>query len=983
MANRNKGLINSRHLDLVHLHMRTSISNNRIVRSSRGQTLVIAIMVMFILSVVAAVFIALVARNLFRSERFSNVDVVAQIAEAGIRYADQMLTSSEDGADWRPVPDNHGVITPGNPFTGVEPVPDTGDDDGDGKPNWQEMRDSYPDFKWTRAYWPTELPTGSAPGTGYAGPSGGFTTFHTGEGRFLLRVSYNPDPRDPFSKYIKIESIGRWGVFDNEDPTTWRPYAQSNLRREITAYKPIGITDYLRFITNKGNRSMDFPLGCPGYDVNMGRAEPSDSARNNWFRGGPIRVNGNLVWYGNSVNLYLRGALPIGAPAGSTSDLIPIDAVEVAGEIKVSDPNLKVWLTRMDTDGNRIDSNPIQLFPSDSASFTTASGFYRDGSDLTDTSRAARGVKRIEPPLIDQPDLTKSINRYQLLTLYSGERVLTTVSGRRRWLNLAQYGWGRGVYISNNRDKQDESETLVGGCTQRADWLKPNSPLSTYWKGPFYVPPAAVIILHPNDTDGDGQADFTIIRSDTTSSGAKFVWRDAWGEVREDWGGTVTMPYPDPNRGRVIYKRRLDGTFDMSQKKVFDGNGVIYAEGNIRIRGMLPPGMQLTVVSNETIYIDGNLLKYRNWQTPADDAGGNLDPWRGADNTCGLALLARENICVNTTQFFSPLNSLSAENVGSDSNDGQPPFHVKVTNSPDTQLKCAFDFGPWESENGSANPPNDWILYLRHRGDHGPSYINAWLNPTSALPDWGILYLNTAWTLPDGASHTPVTRLLSHVWGVGDPDFNFSGMGIGSRAACDAFPLSDPDINARLVTAPGSMNLLQIGLDQTTYTRENDGISRIAVQPMDIRIEAILYAQEGSFFVIPGDWFNPDPSDVPGNPRVGVRPMFPYFGQPLDCRIIIDGAIAENMPAAISDVEEWMAKWGNIPERYGSSNVRTAHPGEGFTVLYDDHAGWPYSDLRRVPKPTKPIRTDKFGRILPMAPKLPVSSSLIYFGDVM
>jgi len=106
-------------LDLVHLHMRTSISNNRIIRSSRGQTLVIAIMVMFILSVVAAVFIALVARNLFRSERFSNVDVVAQIAEAGIRYADQMLTSSEDGADWRPVPDNHGVITPGNPFTGV------------------------------------------------------------------------------------------------------------------------------------------------------------------------------------------------------------------------------------------------------------------------------------------------------------------------------------------------------------------------------------------------------------------------------------------------------------------------------------------------------------------------------------------------------------------------------------------------------------------------------------------------------------------------------------------------------------------------------------------------------------------------------------------------------------------------------------------------------------------------------------------------
>ncbi len=87
---------------------------------------------------------------------------------------------------------------------------------------------------------------------------------NTGEGRFLLRVSYNPDPSDPYSKYIKIESIGRLGEFDENDPTTWLPNGNARMRREITAYKPIGVTDYLRLVTNKDSRNMDFSLGVPG-----------------------------------------------------------------------------------------------------------------------------------------------------------------------------------------------------------------------------------------------------------------------------------------------------------------------------------------------------------------------------------------------------------------------------------------------------------------------------------------------------------------------------------------------------------------------------------------------------------------------------------------------------------------------------------------------------------------------------------------------
>lgn len=962
-----------------------------IALNRRGQTLVIAIMVMFLLAVVAAVFIGIVARNLFRSERYSRVDAVAQIAEAGIRYADDMLTTGEDGADWRPVPDNVGVIDPGDPATGVQPTAD---------PQWLFWRAEHPDYKWVRAYWPTEwFPAGYTPSgpdeLGCAGPTGGYSTFLSGGGRFLIRVSYNPNPRDALSKYIKIESIGRWGAIERDpdnpeqfDPTTLRSAGNFYLRREITAYKPIGLTDYLRFITNKNNRATDFGLGVPGFEVKFGRERDSKYGA----RGGPIRVNGNLKWFGNydspdsqtySIDVFLRGIQARDAE-GAAVDRMPLDKVEVAGDIKVdSEPGsagkaVRVRVHAVVSDpagGVRQFTSPVQ--PSDSPDFTTFFGFYRDGRDSTDVNQMARGVKRIEPPLVDQPDPTRTTTRYRLLTLDSGERI----RHGRTWINLGRYGWGRGVYIGNLRDRQDESETLVGGYTVRADWMKPNNPMSTYWRGPYYVPPGCVIVLNPGDTDGDGQPDFTITRTDAINArGQKAVWYDAGGRARPEWGSTVTMPYPDAKNGRVLTPA-LGG-----DGRRIEGNGVIYAEGNIRVRGMLPKDMQLTIVSNATIYIEGNLLKYRD---PSGIIGGN-DPYHatgvnGEDtNSCGLALLAREYICVNTTQFFSPLNSISAGDVASDSGGVSPSFHVVITNDPDSSLRCRFETGPYESEQGSWDPANDArFLVLRHAGQYGSSYINAWLNPSAALPDFGILRLNTTFALPGGVpSHTSFPGLPAHVWGVGDPNFSAPGWGIGRSFVGDVFPLIANPLNATLFNSPGTPNLIQIALDQTTYTRNNYQMGGLAVQPLDVRIEAILYAQEGSFFVIPGNWFNPDPGDRPDAPRrpAGVSPAFPFFGQSLDIRIIIDGSVTENIPAAVSDVQEWNTKWGRIPERYGSTNLRTAHPGEGLTFLYDDHVGWP---VRNLANPSVPIRSDRFGRPLPLAPRLPVSGSLIYVGDVM
>ncbi|MFQ3548868.1 MAG: hypothetical protein SNJ70_03865 [Armatimonadota bacterium] len=933
-------------------------------KSNSGQTLVITVLVMLILMVIAMVFIALVGRNLFRSQRYSTTDSVAQIAEAGIRFADEMLTSSEEGADWRPVPDNISVQTPAkwDPVTRTltPPVPLPDED-------WQFQRDRNPDFQWTRAYWPVELPEGSALGTGYAGPTGGFTTFNHGGGRFLLKVSYEPDKYDPLSKYIRIESIGRWGELDPEDPTTLRPHGNPLLRRELVAYKPIGITDYLRFVTNKDKKNTYFSLGAPDYVVNYGRGYNNDPAAPSryGFRAGPIRVNGNLMWYGNyssnqndvSVRIFLRGVYAYDESGNATGVTIPVDRVEVAGKIK-SDAD-------MNNPANKVNVEVRTLFPgnaqtsgflgldSDDPNFNTGLGFYMDSSD--ETADPHRRIRRIEPPLVDQRDTTGTTTRYRVLTLNSGERIDGNI-------NLGAYGWGQGIYISNRNDKQADSETLFGGYTLREDIMKPNNKISNNWVGPYYVPPGVVITLNPFDTDGDGEPDITITRTDMASRRNRALWVDYSGNERRDWGQTITMPYPDPVRGRLITER-LGGP---PGGKRIQGNGVIFAEGNIRIRGMLPPGMQLTVVSNENIYIDGNLLKYRDPQMQIPDD----DPYRGADSLGSIALLARRNVIVNTTQFFAPINSISADDIGSDTGSGEPPFHVVVSQNPQTNLRFLFSFGPFESETG--NEPSERSMVLRHAGQYGASYINAWLNPSDMLDRWGIIELNRT---PGGGAKI-VPNLPDYVFGVGDPNFGLGG--IDSTFVGDVFPLV-PAVNAYLNEQVGMPNILQIALDQTTITRNNYQMGGFAIQPADIRIEAVIYAQEGSFFVIPGNWFNPNVGDTrgAGNARY-ANPEFPFHGEPLDVRIIIDGAVAENTTAPIGDLSEWMRKWSNIPSRYGSSNIQTAHPGEGITLLYDDHAGWPLADLDNN---ADPIRRDSYGRPLPFTPRLPVCTSLVYIGD--
>src|SRR2546427_273954 len=70
----------------------------------RGQSLILAVIVMFVLFFIGAIFVALVARNLQNSGRAKDTLGALELAQAGVKHAAYFLQYSGPGADWRPAP---------------------------------------------------------------------------------------------------------------------------------------------------------------------------------------------------------------------------------------------------------------------------------------------------------------------------------------------------------------------------------------------------------------------------------------------------------------------------------------------------------------------------------------------------------------------------------------------------------------------------------------------------------------------------------------------------------------------------------------------------------------------------------------------------------------------------------------------------------------------------------------------------------------
>jgi hypothetical protein len=207
----------------------------------------------------------------------------------------------------------------------------------------------------------------------------------------------------------------------------------------------------------------------------------------------------------------------------------------------------------------------------------------------------------------------------------------------------------------------------------------------------------------------------------------------------------------------------------------------------------------------------------------------------------------------------------------------------------------------------------------------------------------------------------------------------------------------------------GEDNFITLKLDNT-INAPNKGdyyFSRMGVFPLDVRIEAALFAQEGSFYVVPGPWFNPNPNDRRDVFTTGTErflsfqsgPWQPFYAEPVNIKVTIIGSVSENFPASMADQSLWLQHWGWFPVEYaeagdyipdqhmpripGTNQPDFSNPfyAPNLTINYDPTliSGRPGGTF----DPNSPmLRVDEYGRSLPPMPKLPVGTKLMYFGEV-
>lgn len=1074
-------------------------SHRRPGRLRRGQMLIIAVIILAVVLLLGIVFVGILGHNINNGSRAKQRSAAADLAQAGIRYAHAQMLNGTLGADWR------GLPTP--------PVPrlDIG-------PNIT----SDPDALYTRlgsglSYRsddPTQIDLGGPDGLG------AYTRVNFANGRALVRVRYAPGDANVFSgkptgtlltpgrarSYVIIESVGRTGVVNPNDPTTlnadpvqFQNFASpANLQaamsqladteksyptsQKLIGFVTIGIIDNAFFVTNKDRESRPMEIGMPseliqavyntggGYAVApvqvpqvFGQPEPMfnltlpPTPAGNIGQGGSMWINGDVVLHGSIIaaeNYTLGESLRCSglfSPADANSSMTLIrneyeplrggfPAAWYGGFPATSPPNTPLLLTSAQLDSRN--------------AFTTVGSSLRDGMSAIDNVGFVRNVGYLEPPSAENRDPQTGETRYELLTRESGTFIGTGNSGR--------FGAGQGVYVDNSDDiqipKDDVARSLVGSEESLVyDWLNPNNTqANSGWQGPFYAPYGAYVILQPTG--------FVITRDSPKGSLDHSFWKQPDGtqtslsSLRFRLGRGSDMQTHIVN-GLTPGITDINGSLvpaDFDKGPIF--NGVLYFEGNVRIRGDIPTDAQITLVSGATIYIEGSIVRgVVGSDIATDQPPGQLltRPSRSS-----LMLMARDYVALNTTQFFGPGPSAGYDYPNELSNPNAP-FPVRIRNVGDSMtLLHEFLLNP--DAGGPTDPynPSTWLPYdghyaaggggqlptqllLSHSADTGTAaetFLSLSVNPGFATTSYLFpLTSNNGATVILGPGYTEP--------GYTNPGFaSIYGLGIDSWQRFSQFEtIGFPLVTSANFTFNPTNQMLTGGAanDSGTYSllanetnaftfrvnslaQEPSGsymLGRVAAVPSDIRIEASIFAEEGSFFVIPGDWFNPNPNDSriawlskvqeyvnngmsQGNAMnaadqwrltsYGSWPESPFYGEPIDAKITIYGSVSENVTPPISQQAEWQKKWGWIPIQQGSPNLNLQIPAShqvngiaagnyapNLTIVYD-----PILATGRVEGfapnngPKDPyLRVDAYGRPLAPMPRLPVSPSLAFFGE--
>jgi len=1075
----------------------------------KGQTIIIAMVVLGVLLILGFVFIGIVDRNGKSTFNLGNRSVANDLALGGIRFAHQQLLQSELGADWRGTPTSLGTSN------------------GTLDPDAYYLR---PPATLSDGTALTVTPGGSQIDLGGPDGLGYFVRINNSTGRSLVRVRYAPSDANIFSSspvgplrrpglardYLIIEAIGRQGQVNEGDPTTLNsghPIQYQNFATDqdfraaialmkqgenkfpytqvVRAFASIGIIESARYITNIFNVSRPADIGPPkelGVQYPQGGTDiPVESLLNNQLGGtevlynlgnpptpaGPIEglgsffSNANLVVHGNTVlnlNRYLGDQFDV---AGSITGDLPDSNFNYNGgqltvvardvDLTATDPTFNTWLAPVTT---VLTQNGTNSLNSMSPNFSTITGIVRDGSSAPDQQGNPRSLGTKIPPSILVTDPDTDENRYVTMTADSGSQ-----SGNG---NDGKYGFGSGVYVYNPSDVQgptdENGRTNVGSqASQQYDWLNPNNGQAhSGWQGYLYVPLGAYVRLLD-----DG---FTIQRDSQAPQGER-TWRYTDGT---DSGNSLNRYRiglgSDGNRhivnsltpisiatpsATINVNGSLQNT-DYDKGPVF--NGVLYFEGNVRIRGIIPTDVQLTLVSDATIYIEGSITKGVTANGLQLNEGYALGQLITRPSKSMLMLMAKDYVTLNTTQFLGVSPNQQVEPVNDTPNlNGYNPIRVRTggsllldsefvrdplgpgANASNPSTQAPYNLHYQESGTPAVTIPSN--LLISHTMDDGPApatFFQLNVNvggPTSAPYFFLAGGNNTAYNYIAGI--TPSSMIPEYGLG-GEVDQRYP------KFESTTFPLVDP---TTMSLAGGGQQLLSSG-SIGTYTLFAEGtneldiqqtsisgvatndyiVGRAALMPHDIKIEAAIYAEQGSFFVIPGPWFNPNPNDrrdsyingtdvystatTPAEKdairleNYGTSPATPFYGEPLDVRVVISGAVSENMPPPASVQAQWLQKWGWIPPQIGATGlaIPSSHVPTGYTynagtgqfqyngspafvpnliINYDPVLATDRSNGYVIDNSLSTlIRVDSYGHALPPMPRLPVSPSLAYFGEV-
>ena len=209
-----------------------------------------------------------------------------------------------------------------------------------------------------------------------------------------------------------------------------------------------------------------------------------------------------------------------------------------------------------------------------------------------------------------------------------------------------------------------------------------------------------------------------------------------------------------------------------------------------------------------------------------------------------ITILARDYVCVNTTQFLA----------------GAANTYPGVSGG---LLDFAGDSDVFVQEFSFGVPPSTYpgtaplALYVSGGAGASGSVVADFdiINPLGAVTAQGQAPSINGGGNPFDAS--VVTPTFDSTAGTGPSLVMHNTYGLpavlGAAATQDPFQLwmrRDPGTDA--ANNP---------LATSAVADQPFQLERVAILPMDIRIEAVLYAQDKSFFVIPGPWFNSDSGD--------------------------------------------------------------------------------------------------------------------------